>query len=76
VTAADQAQLTAEAHRRWAAEQRRRWGEAAQTIHRALSDFADGGVDRRLENDLRTIERGVGRVSRRLDDERRRAEGV
>jgi hypothetical protein len=72
----EQAEQTRRAHRRWAKERQRRWGEAAQTIRVVVADFAEGGVDRKTASDLRAIERDVRRVSRRLDDEWRRAEGA
>jgi hypothetical protein len=76
VDAATQAAITRNAHVRWARERRRRWARAVAQISGAISDFASGGVDGRLAKDLRTIERGAARVSKRLDDELRRADGA
>jgi hypothetical protein len=69
IDAAEQERQTANAHRRWQAERRKRWGEAAQTINGAMDEFSNGAIDRRLASDLRAIRRSTECVSRRLDDE-------
>jgi hypothetical protein len=67
LTAAEQRAQTARAHRRWQQEQQRAWGRAATSIGQALSTFVrDGHPDRRLLDDVKAIERPVGRVDRHL----------
>jgi hypothetical protein len=76
VRSEEQERQSRDAHIHWTRERRRRWGAASTSINTVLDEFAQGGVDRRLESDLRAIRRGADRVGRRLDDELRRVEGA
>jgi hypothetical protein len=72
----EQAEQTRRARVEWTKAQQRRWGEAAKAIASAVEGFAAGGrVDRRLAGDLRQIRRGAERVTRRFEDDLRRAGG-
>jgi hypothetical protein len=73
VDAQEQDRQTTLAHRAWQRMMQRRWGKAAQTINGAIEDFSAAGVDQRVARDLRTITRGVRRVSQRLDELGRQA---
>jgi hypothetical protein len=60
--------VTSEAHRRWARDRRRRWGQAAAALGVVVEDLSRSG-DRALQSDLRALSRMALRVSARLDRE-------
>jgi hypothetical protein len=67
VSAAEQRELTAQAHRRWRLQLAREWGQARREILSGVERFKHNGhPDPRLLQDLRGIERGVERVDRRV----------
>jgi hypothetical protein len=67
ITEAEQQRQTAQAHWRWAEEQRRAWGQAHETITGALTQFPlSVRVDRRTSSDLRAIERTAQRIDKRV----------
>jgi hypothetical protein len=68
VDSQEQDRQTTLAHRVWQRMMQRRWGTAAQTINGAIEDFSAAGVDRHVARELRTITRGVRRVSQRLEE--------
>jgi hypothetical protein len=66
LSAREQAEQTAEAHRRWHEQQRRAWGKARDQIIGATQEFsASAAVDPRTRSDLRAIQRTVTRVDQR-----------
>jgi hypothetical protein len=63
VSASEQAELTAQAHRRWQREAQREWGRARAQILDATAHVRDAGVgDRQVIGSLRAIERSVAAV--------------
>jgi hypothetical protein len=70
VDAGCQRELTSRAHRAWARDRRRRWGQAAATIGAAVEDLSRSG-DRKLQSDLRTLARAAMRVTAKLDEQAR-----
>jgi hypothetical protein len=63
----EQLRQTLARRRAWEAEQRRAWGTAREHIFGAVEAFRrDGHPDARLLNDVKAIERQVGRVDRHL----------
>jgi hypothetical protein len=71
----EQQRQTLEARRRWAAEQGRAWETARQHIFDAVEGFRrDGHPDGQLLNDVKAIERQVGRVDRCLADLQRQVD--
>jgi hypothetical protein len=65
----EQQRQTLAARRRWQAKQRRAWGTARQHIFDAVEGFRrDGHPDGQLLNDVKAIERQVGRVDKHLDE--------
>lgn len=69
ISETEQLAQTLAARRRWTAEQRRAWGTARQHIFDAVEGFRrDGHPDGQLLNDVKAIERQVGRVDKHLDE--------
>jgi hypothetical protein len=69
VDAGCQRELTSRAHRAWARDRRRRWGQAAAAIGAAVEDLSQG--DRKLHSDLRAVARAAMRVTAKLDEQAR-----
>jgi hypothetical protein len=73
VSADEQRELSARAHRRWQREQKRAWGSCHASIRRALSEFQSSGpVDRGVLVAALAVERAARRVDRRVDELGRR----